>query len=358
MTAMTFLFRTATSSARVASPQRLRSLCWLTVLLTFMVDKTEDLLPTIQLKNKACCGRLLSRYENAQHGEQGAKDSPRKVRSGNKRTAHQVLAIHWPFVIMQRRPGTSAASSASSASSAPNGAHNGTQRPSLERTSSKTVRPQNKMVVFMTIVLPLLFVSLVLYLTGILSSEQHQHQQRHDEDADAVGRAPRKADNTRLKKGRSTTSKTKEDAASALDTVSTTSGGVEYHIVFSTGCSLYQDWQSYVFFFQAAAAQQPGTVTRIVSGCDAEEEQKMTDLFQDQIHPMAPGRFKIHFTPDFSKLPNGKSFVYWSKSLTTRDQQQCQSVSPGRSFTGLFRHCLILSHLFSSHSFLCLACYS
>jgi len=217
---------------------------------------------------------------------------------------------------MQRRPGPSAASSASSsASSAPNGAHNGTQRPSLERTSSKTVRPQNKkMVVFMTIALPLLFVSLVLYLTGILSSEQHPHQQHHDEGADAAGRAPRKADNHRLKKGPSPTSKTNGDAAaSALDTVSTTSGGVEYHIVFSTGCSLYQDWQSYVFFFQAAAARQPGTVTRIVSGCDAEEERKMADLFQDQIHPMAPGRFKIHFTPDFSKLPNGKSFVYWSK---------------------------------------------
>ena len=95
-------------------------------------------------------------------------------------------------------------------------------------------------------------------------------------------------------------------------TVSTSSGGIEYHIVFSTGCSLYQDWQSYVFFFQAMMAKQPGTVTRIVSGCEPEDEQKMAEQFANEIHPMAPGRFQIHFTPDYSKTPSGKTFVYWS----------------------------------------------
>ena len=97
--------------------------------------------------------------------------------------------------------------------------------------------------------------------------------------------------------------------------ISTTSGGYEYHVVFSTGCSLYQDWQSYVFFYGAVLAKQPGTITRIVSGCkDSSEEQKMRDIFYDEIHPMDPsGRLQLHITPDYSKLKNGKTFVYFNK---------------------------------------------
>lgn len=72
---------------------------------------------------------------------------------------------------------------------------------------------------------------------------------------------------------------------------------VEYHIVFSTGCSAFQDWQSYVFFYQAMKIQQPGTVTRIVSGCDETEEATLRQIFEETIVPMAPDHFKIHFTP-------------------------------------------------------------
>jgi hypothetical protein len=92
------------------------------------------------------------------------------------------------------------------------------------------------------------------------------------------------------------------------------SGGFEYHIVFSTGCSVYQDWQSYLFFFQAMRIQQPGTVTRIVSGCeDSETEQKLQDLFDEQIKPMNPTNFRIHFTPDYSRIKEGRPFVYFNK---------------------------------------------
>jgi peptidyl serine alpha-galactosyltransferase len=99
------------------------------------------------------------------------------------------------------------------------------------------------------------------------------------------------------------------------ETITTTSGGYEYHVVFSTGCSLYQDWQSYVFFYNAVLSNQPGTITRIVSGCaNSDEESKMKAIFDEEIYPMEPsGRLKIHFTPDYSKLKNGKSFVYFNK---------------------------------------------
>lgn len=89
---------------------------------------------------------------------------------------------------------------------------------------------------------------------------------------------------------------------------------VEYHIVFSTGCSAFQDWQSYVFFYQAMKIKQPGTVTRIVSGCDEEGEATLRQIFNEQIIPMAPDRFKIHFTPDFAKiLKPGINYPYFNK---------------------------------------------
>lgn len=94
---------------------------------------------------------------------------------------------------------------------------------------------------------------------------------------------------------------------------------VQYHIVFSTGCSIYQDWQSFVFFYQAMAVKQPGTVTRIVSGCSEEEQGQLQKVFDEQIKPMAPTRFKIHFTPDYSHIKgSGPAFVYFNKPYGMR----------------------------------------
>jgi hypothetical protein len=90
---------------------------------------------------------------------------------------------------------------------------------------------------------------------------------------------------------------------------------VNYHIVFSTGCSAFQDWQSYVFFFQARKVQQPGIVTRIVSGCNAQEEEQLRNIFAAQIQPMSPeGNFRMHFTPDYAKiLKPGIDYPYFNK---------------------------------------------
>jgi hypothetical protein len=90
--------------------------------------------------------------------------------------------------------------------------------------------------------------------------------------------------------------------------------GVEYHIVFSTGCTAFQDWQSYVFFFQALKVDQPGTITRIVSGCKPDEEQTLRQVFTETIQPMAPTRFRIHFTPDYAgTMKEGIFYPYVNK---------------------------------------------
>lgn len=96
-----------------------------------------------------------------------------------------------------------------------------------------------------------------------------------------------------------------------------TGADAEYHVIFSTGCSIYQDWQSYVFFYFAMKSKQPGTITRIVSGCNDGDEAKLRHVFEEQIQPMST-HFKIHFTPDYSKLKPGKNFPYFNKRTSLR----------------------------------------
>jgi len=88
----------------------------------------------------------------------------------------------------------------------------------------------------------------------------------------------------------------------------------QIHVVFSTACSLNHGWQSYLFFFHAMLHKQSGTVTRVVSGCDEEQEQIMKKVHQEQIAIMND-QFKIHFTPEFGKI-KGRSYEvtkYWNK---------------------------------------------
>jgi peptidyl serine alpha-galactosyltransferase len=116
------------------------------------------------------------------------------------------------------------------------------------------------------------------------------------------------------------------------DVIGTTTA--RYHIVFSTGCSMYQDWQSYVFFYHAMISKQSGIITRIVSGCTEEQQVQLERIFEDEIrsiveheeddhdsttannnnnlHPKND-RFRIHFTPDYSRLKASEQYVYFNK---------------------------------------------
>lgn len=88
--------------------------------------------------------------------------------------------------------------------------------------------------------------------------------------------------------------------------------GVTYHTVFSTGCSTFQDWQSYVFFYHMLHSGQEGPVTRIASGCEDDAAKELEDIFANEIAVMAPDRFRLHLTPDFSKVKGQKKFKYVS----------------------------------------------
>ena len=93
---------------------------------------------------------------------------------------------------------------------------------------------------------------------------------------------------------------------------------LSYHTIFSTGCSIYQDWQSYIFFYHFLQSGQQGHLTRIASGCNEVQESELSILFKQKILVMAPNRFHLHFTPDFSRVKPGHNFKYFNKPYGTQ----------------------------------------
>lgn len=86
---------------------------------------------------------------------------------------------------------------------------------------------------------------------------------------------------------------------------------VVMHIVFSTDCSFYQDWQTLLVFHSASVIKQPGTITRIASGCDAVQQDQLKKLYS-KLYPH--GNYNVHFTPDF-KLDEktNKKYDFYNK---------------------------------------------
>ena len=76
--------------------------------------------------------------------------------------------------------------------------------------------------------------------------------------------------------------------------------GVLYHLIFSTDCSEFQHWQSYMLFHSAYKVHQPGTITRIASGCSDDEKAKVQQWHDEHISSVMGERFKLHLTPHFS----------------------------------------------------------
>ena len=85
----------------------------------------------------------------------------------------------------------------------------------------------------------------------------------------------------------------------------------EYYLVFSTGCSASQNWQSFLFFYHAHKVRQPGHIVRIASGCTVDQQQKLVKFHVEVISNLSP-HYGVHFTPDFSKI-SGDKYYYFNK---------------------------------------------
>jgi hypothetical protein len=95
------------------------------------------------------------------------------------------------------------------------------------------------------------------------------------------------------------------------------------HIIFSTSCSDQQNWESYVFYYHAMKVQQPGHVTRIASGCNGDQMEKLKHFHQTAIQPLSSpqNNFHVHFTPDFSKIRKDQGkypYKYMNKPFGVR----------------------------------------
>eukprot|EP00586_Coscinodiscus_wailesii_P006753 CAMPEP_0172482230 /NCGR_PEP_ID=MMETSP1066-20121228/8493_1 /TAXON_ID=671091 /ORGANISM="Coscinodiscus wailesii, Strain CCMP2513" /LENGTH=513 /DNA_ID=CAMNT_0013245187 /DNA_START=17 /DNA_END=1558 /DNA_ORIENTATION=+ len=110
----------------------------------------------------------------------------------------------------------------------------------------------------------------------------------------------------------------RQAAAEETKKVEAAADGIRYHLVFSTDCSKYQHWQSYIMFHSALKVGQPGRVTRIASGCN-DDEIKQVQMWHDRHISLLSPRFTIHFTPHFSSVKaedgsdTGKKYDFFNK---------------------------------------------
>lgn len=116
----------------------------------------------------------------------------------------------------------------------------------------------------------------------------------------------------------------KEGKAAKREEVIHSTSGRQFHIVFSTDCSQYQQWQSFTVFHSAWTVNQPGTVTRIVSGCTEDQESKLQSWHTKHVTPLS-SNFFIHFTPHFSSIKDdygnplpGKDYEFFNKPLVRK----------------------------------------
>ena len=115
---------------------------------------------------------------------------------------------------------------------------------------------------------------------------------------------------TSLRKGQplvTTNSKTIPESKS-------TTAEPQLHLVFSTDCSSYQHWQSYVLYYSAVQVGQKGTITRIISGCDDTQMQDLIAWHEQNVLPLTrePKKFTLHFTPNYDH-PILESYVFVNK---------------------------------------------
>jgi len=84
--------------------------------------------------------------------------------------------------------------------------------------------------------------------------------------------------------------------------------GETYHLVFSSDCTPFHHWQSYLVYYSALKVKQPGHITRIVSGCDEHDAVEMMDWFEYNVQPLS-NRFHIYLTPDYTQIKNSDTGV-------------------------------------------------
>ena len=84
----------------------------------------------------------------------------------------------------------------------------------------------------------------------------------------------------------------------------------DIHIVFSTDCSTFQDWQTLLLFHSASVVRQPGVITRVASGCPENKKKELVELY----NVLYPSSYRVHFTPDYKlDAKTKKKYDFYNK---------------------------------------------
>eukprot|EP00954_Amorphochlora_amoebiformis_P023037 1357493-Amorphochlora_amoeboformis.AAC.1 len=82
----------------------------------------------------------------------------------------------------------------------------------------------------------------------------------------------------------------------------------DIHIVFSTDCGGYQNWQATALTYSALMVGQKGHITRIVTNCPDDADFAM---MRRSLYP----NFHVHITPNFTLDEGSTYFPYYNKPL-------------------------------------------
>ena len=82
------------------------------------------------------------------------------------------------------------------------------------------------------------------------------------------------------------------------------------HVVLSTDCSPYQNWQSIASFYSLRRAGHNGQVTRVVSGCPSRDRKSEITYDTRYMSEGRGGGFSVHFTPPYTM---GNKYKYANK---------------------------------------------
>jgi len=151
------------------------------------------------------------------------------------------------------------------------------------------------------------------HLEDAIKSEELKHQQAPNAPINPEQGEEREATEKETRIGLSTEEDKKLELAA---------DGTKMYVIFSTDCSPYQQWQSYLFFFSAFRVRQPGIITRIASGCTDEQKKSTEEWHKDHIAVIS-NRFKIIFTPKFSHVDEDKDtdtgdYKFFNKPFGTK----------------------------------------
>jgi hypothetical protein len=97
------------------------------------------------------------------------------------------------------------------------------------------------------------------------------------------------------------------------------------HVIFSTDCSDYQNWQSITLFYSAIMCGQTGYISRIASGCSEAEQADLAKTYGKLFAEFYQGSntdtlgqdgltIRVHFTPDFKHdEQTNRKYAFYNK---------------------------------------------